>query len=141
MSANRKLIEVRIPESYLALVRRFPLRPIRSDRDYRIAGELLDELILKKQLDDGERDYLGALELLIEAYDERQFPNLPDHRPPHDRLRWLMESSNTTQSQLRRILGASQTLVSLMLRGERALSKRTITKLAQHFRIEPGFFL
>jgi hypothetical protein len=42
---------------------------------------------------------------------------------------------------LRRILGSSQALVSLVLSGERALSKRTILKLARHFRVEPGFLM
>jgi HTH-type transcriptional regulator/antitoxin HigA len=141
MTETRKLIRVELHPSYLLLVRRFPLRPIQSESDFRAAGAVLDELVLKKKLDRGERDYLGALELLIEAYDDEHFPDSPDRRPPHERLKWLMDSSKVSPTDLQEILGVSQTLVSLVLRGERALSKRTITKLASHFRIDPGFFL
>jgi HTH-type transcriptional regulator/antitoxin HigA len=125
----------------MARVRQYSLRAIRTETDYQAAVRVLDELILRDDLDPGERDYLGALELLIEAFDIEHFPDAPDDRPPHQRLKALMDSSGTTASNLQEILGASQTLVSLMLNGRRELSKRTIAKLAKHFRVDPGYFL
>ena len=60
-----------ITASYLALVRRFPLRPIRNEKDYEAASEVLDRLAVRDEqtLDAGERDYLETLEMLVEAYD------------------------------------------------------------------------
>lgn len=130
-----------LDRSYLALLRQFPLKPIKYERDYEAAGRVLDDLVLRPTLDRGERDYLGALEVLIEAYDDRNFPETPDARPPHERLRYLMASSGTSPSDLQRILGTSQPLVSLMLSGERSLSKQTIAKLGAHFRVAAGYFL
>jgi len=127
--------------SYAKLLREWPLRAIKSESDYETAGKVLDRLVVQRHLDPGQRDYLGALELLIEAYDNEHFPDILDERPPHMRLKQLMQSSDTSPAQLQRILGASQTLVSLMLHGKRELSKRTISKLAEHFRIDPGYFL
>jgi HTH-type transcriptional regulator/antitoxin HigA len=131
----------RASPSYLALVGRWPLRPIQTETDYEAAGKVLDALVVRTDLDRGERDYLGALELLIEAYDDEHFPDMQDDRPPHERLKALMDSSGMTPAELQQVLGASQTLVSMMLSGKRELSKKTISILASHFRMDASYFL
>jgi len=62
-------------------------------------------------------------------------------RTPLERLKALMRTSRTTPPQLRSIMGSSQSMVSMILNGHRALSKMTITILADHFRIDPGYFM
>jgi len=52
-----------------------------------------------------------------------------------------MRTSQTSPVQLRVILGGSQSMVSMILNGQRALSKKAIAKLAGHFRLDPGYFL
>ena len=37
--------------------------------------------------------------------------------------------------------GRSQSMVSMILGGQRALSKKTIARLAVHFKLDPGYFL
>jgi antitoxin component HigA of HigAB toxin-antitoxin module len=54
---------------------------------------------------------------------------------------YRIRASNTTAVQLRSILGASQSMVSMILGGQRALSKKAIAKLAEHFSVDPAYFL
>jgi HTH-type transcriptional regulator/antitoxin HigA len=132
-----------IAPSYLALLRSFPLRPLRSKSDYDAAAEVLDRLVVRDEssLDDGEKDYLETLELLIERYDERHFQLRPDKRTPVRRLKHLMQQTEMTQARLQALLGVSQSLVSLILSGKRELSKPNIRRLAEHFRVDAGYFL
>ncbi len=136
-------VTIAVHPSYLALIRRLPLHPIRTKADYKAASAMLDRLAVRDDddLDAGERDYLETLEMLIEAYDEKHFRLGPDKRTPAQRLRYVMEQSGTTPAQLTKILGVSQSLVSLLLSGKRELTKSHILALAEHFRLEPGYFL
>jgi antitoxin component HigA of HigAB toxin-antitoxin module len=52
-----------------------------------------------------------------------------------------MRTSQTTPVQLRSILDGSQSMVSMILSGQRTLSQKAIARLAAHFRLEPGYFL
>ena len=70
---------------YMALVERFPLRPLRGVADYDLAEAMLDGLILR-DLTPGQQDYLDALTLIVEAYDNAHYPIPADKRPPHERL-------------------------------------------------------
>jgi len=129
-------------DDYLELVRRFPLRPVRSERDYNAALAVLDELAVRPEgsLSRGERDYLDTLTLLVEAYDEQQLSTEAGALAPLDALKYLMEQSGTTQKQLGELLG-NRALASLILNRHRALSKTHIRILSGHFKVEPGLFL
>jgi HTH-type transcriptional regulator/antitoxin HigA len=131
----------RAADTYLALVQEQPLRAIRTRRDYDAASKMIDRLAVRDDLDDGQQQYLDALEVLIEAYENTAAPAKRDGRTPLQRLKAAMQASQTTPLQLRAILGASQSMVSMILTGKRALSKKSITKLAHHFRLDPGYFL
>ena len=102
---------------------------------------MIDRLAVRDDLDEGEQQYLDAIEVLIEAYENMVAPATPDRRTPLERLNAAMRASQTTPVQLRTILGGSQSMVSMILTGKRALSKKAITKLAEHFRLDPGYFL
>jgi HTH-type transcriptional regulator/antitoxin HigA len=136
--SNRKPI---IGDSYLALILKHPLKAIKTQADYNAASAVLDKLALRDDLDAGQEQYLDALEVLITAYDDRHAPVSPDRRTPLQRLIALLQSSQTTPAQLQSILDSSQSMVSMILSGQRQLSKKAIAKLASHFRIEPGYFL
>ena len=62
-------------------------------------------------------------------------------RTAAQRLKYLMEQSETTPTQLAKILNCSQPLVSLILSGKRDLSKANAKKLARRFRLDVGYFL
>jgi hypothetical protein len=58
--------------SYARLNKRFPLKTISSDAEYRRAAAVVDELAVRGEddLDRGERRYLDALTRLLDAYDD-----------------------------------------------------------------------
>src|SRR5436305_718140 len=125
--------------SYLALVRRFPLRPLRSDADLDAAVEVVDELIDRPRLAAPERDYLDVLSDLVEAYEETAVPM----RAVADAelLRFLIEQRGVTQAAAAAGAGIPESTVSEVLAGKRRLNRGQITRLAGYFRVSPGAFL
>lgn len=136
----------RLDPSYLALIRRFPLRPLRSDRAYDAALVVLDALAVRPEgsLGKGEQDYFETLTLLVDSFDSKcdheQHRAPAGHSAPLANLKYVMEQSGTTQADLGRLLG-SRTLASLILNGRRQLSKAHVRKLATHFQVCPALFL
>ena len=130
------------PDSYMRLVREFPLRPIRTQRQYDQAIKVMEKLIVRDEnsLDNGEADYLDVLSDLIEAYEEQHYPMAEDTTQPLDRLTHLMREGKLTVSNLGRILG-SRPAASMVLHGKRELSKAQVRRLAEYFRLDPGYFL
>jgi HTH-type transcriptional regulator/antitoxin HigA len=129
-------------DNYFELVRRFPLRPIRSRKQYAAAAAVLDELAVRDEngLAAGERDYLAVLADLIEAYDERHHQLALSRKSPAQVLRYLMKEAGMRPADLARVIG-SRTAASLVLNGKRQLSKGHIISLSKYFRVEPGLFL
>jgi HTH-type transcriptional regulator / antitoxin HigA len=122
------------------LLRRFPLRPIRTDGEYGEAAGVLQDLFLREDLSQEQQDYVDTLSMLVEAYDREHFEPEVDSRSPAERLRALMRDSGMTVNDLGAVLG-SQPVASMVLAGKRQLSKAHIRRLADHFRMEPGYFL
>ena len=127
-------------DHYLELVKRLPLRPIRAVAEYEAAAELLDLLVLRTNLDSGEKDYVAALSVFIEDYDRRHKVFDTSGRTPLDMLRHLMEANDLDVTGLGNVLG-SKGVASEVLRGKRSLSKSHIFKLADRFTVDPGLFL
>jgi HTH-type transcriptional regulator / antitoxin HigA len=128
--------------AYLALIALFPLRPLRSDRDYDAAVAVLDTLAVRPEdsLDPGEQDYLDTLTMLVEAYDREHHEFDLEDRDPLTMLKYLMQESGMAQADLGRLMG-NRALASLILNGHRHLSKSHIRKLADHFKVSPALFL
>lgn len=129
-------------ESYLELIRQFPLRPIRSDADYDAAVKVTDKLAVRPEgsLDPGEQDYFETLTLLIEKYDEQHFQLETKKLDGLSMLKYLMEQSGMKSADLGRLLD-NRGLASLILNAHRSLSKTHIRILADHFQVDPGLFL
>ena len=70
--ARRRPANGKPAPAYLALIEHFPLRPLRSKRDYDAAAVILDALAVRPEgsLERGEQDYFDTLTLLVEAYDQ-----------------------------------------------------------------------
>src|SRR3954470_16118915 len=88
----------RSKNSYLQLVRRFPLRPIRTAADYSRAGEILADLFARADsgLTSDESDYADVLGRLVREYDERHSSILLKRRAgrkpsPVELLKHLLE--------------------------------------------------
>ena len=137
----RRVADTAAADTYFALIRESPLRAIKTRADYQQAARMIGRLAVRDDLDAGERQYLDAIEVLVGAYDDKAALGKPDTRPPFERLKAVMASSGTTRTQLRKVLGTSQSLVSMILNGRRGLSKKAITKLAAHFKLEAGYFM
>jgi HTH-type transcriptional regulator/antitoxin HigA len=138
---SRKASRRRPTPAYLALIETFPLRPLRSARDYDAAVAVLDGLAVRAEgsLDAGEQDYLDTLTMLVEAYDQKHHADDADRQDPVAMLKYLMQESGMTQADLGRLLG-NRALASLILNGHRQLSKSHIRKLAEHFKVSPALF-
>jgi len=140
--AGKRQTNARPTPAYLALIDRFPLRPLRSERDYDAAVTILDKLAVRPEgsLDAGEQDYLDTLTMLVEAYDREHYAIDTEHYDPLTMLKYLMQERGMTQADLGRLLG-NRALASLILNGHRQISKSHIRKLADHFKVSPALFL
>src|SRR5438270_224710 len=126
-------------DRYLDLVRRFPLRPLRTDADLDAAVAVIDALIDRPALTAPEQDYLDVLSDLVEAYESATIPM----RPVGDAelLRFLIEQKRVTQSAAAAGAGIAESTISEVLAGKRKLNRTQIAKLARYFHVEPGAFL
>jgi HTH-type transcriptional regulator/antitoxin HigA len=137
---TRRGTRIAVADDYLDLVRRFPLRPIRTGAEYARAAAVLDGLVLRDDLSRGQQDYLDALALMVEAYDAAH-DAVRAGRTPLQRVRSLMASAGLSPAQLGDIIG-SRPAASMFLSGARKeLSKPQIRRLAAHFKVNAGYFL
>jgi len=125
--------------AYRRLRRFVPLGVLRSERDYRKAVAILDEIIDKVGQDETHplADLAEALAMFIHSYEETH----AKIREPKgsEVLRSLMEAHGLTQSELPEI--GSQGVVSEILSGERDLNVRQIRRLAKRFGVSPAVFI
>jgi HTH-type transcriptional regulator/antitoxin HigA len=130
-------------DSYLKLVREFPLRPIRNDAEYKAATAIMERLAVRGEdsLETGEKDYLDGLDEFISSYDQKALIARPRRGTPRQRLRSLMEDTETTPRDMEKILRCGHSLVSLVLNGKRELSKDNVRALAKHFKLSADYFL
>jgi antitoxin component HigA of HigAB toxin-antitoxin module len=82
---------------------------------------------------------LEALTVLIDDYQRRHPAPMPDVTPTA-MLKHLMEERDMNVSDLGRVIG-SQSNASLILSGKRAISKRVMRLLSEHFSVSPQVFL
>lgn len=131
-----------VGDDYLNLIRQFPLRAIRTEKDHKAAGRVLNRLLGRESppLSAGEGEYLDALVELAKAYEATAHRTRIERMRPLEAVRFLMEQNAMNTEALGHVLG-SQTAASLFLTGKRPLSKAQIFKLADHFKVEPAVFL
>jgi HTH-type transcriptional regulator/antitoxin HigA len=128
----------RTPKDYSGLVRMVPPRPIHDKVDLANATEIVDALA-GHDLTHDQEDYLDVLSDLLQKYEGEYSPMRRAASTPLERLRFLVEQAEMSASDLGRLLG-NRGLGSLVLRGQRQLSKTHIRILAEHFRLDPGYF-
>ena len=125
--------------AYRRLRRFIPLGVLRSEKDYRKAVAILDDILDEIGQDEAHplADLAEALALFIHAYEEAH-TNIPEATGP-EVLKSLMEAHGLTQSDLPEI--GSQGVVSEILAGERELNIRQIRRLARRFGVSPAVFI
>ncbi len=126
-------------KKYLDCIKRFPLKPIRSDEENELAAEICDELLDSwDSLSRQEHDYFEVLSKLVEDY-ESQWQEEREVSP-RELLAFLMEQNDLTQSDLIPEFGSSSR-ASEYLSGKRELSLTQILKLAERFKLTPNAFI
>lgn len=123
-------------DSYLELVLAFPLASIRSEEHFAEAQQVLDRLLIRGGLDDGEGMYLDALSDLVAAYEDQHHNIEP--ASDADMLRHLLEAKGVTQAQLCKGAGLAKSSVSEVLAGRKPFSRKMIRKLADYFKVDVG---
>lgn len=125
-------------ERYLDLVRQFPPRPIRDDRERDEALALIDRVLDRPELTESERDYLAVLGRMVEDY-EHEHSTLPGASGV-DVLRHLMEENHLTQRDLAPLFGG-KSVISEVLGGKRRLSLNHIRALSAYFGLPADAFI
>lgn len=127
-----------VRDSYLKLVRKFPLSPVKNEEDRRAAQGVMDDILAKGRLSKGELAYLDTLSELVLAYEHVHHP-IP---APSDAamLRHLMEAKGVTQMQLYQATKISLSTISEILSGKRHFTKGTIAAFAAYFHVDKGLF-
>ena len=126
-------------DTYMTLIRRFPLKPIKDDAAHEQAVAVIGEL-MGRTLDTGASDYLDTLILLVNKYEDEHHSPAGLKMTPRAALRAIMETNDLTQADIGRIIG-SESVVSMFLKGERELSKSQIRALVEKFRVDASLFL
>jgi HTH-type transcriptional regulator / antitoxin HigA len=129
-------------DTYLDLVKEFPLVTIRNEKQYDEAVAFLKSLAIRDEnsLDEGESSYLDALALFVEDYQNKHHRIAAKKMTPLGALKYLMEESGMSIADLGRVLG-NRSLASQVLKGNRELSKGNIVLLAKRFAVDAGLFL
>ena len=135
-----RITAVRRPDpAYLNLIRRLPLRPIRTDAELDAAAVVIDELTDRNDLSVSESDYLDVLGDLVEKYENEhiEMPYVSDAAM----LASLMEEKGVRQADVVRGTGISKTVLSLVLHGKRDLTREHIDAVSKYFDVNPAAFL
>jgi HTH-type transcriptional regulator/antitoxin HigA len=127
-----------VRDSYMKLVRKFPLSPVKDEEDLKAAQGVMDGILAKGRLSKGELAYLDTLSELVLAYEQTHHP-IP---VPSDAamLQHLMEAKGVTQMQLHQATKISLSTISEILSGKRNFTKGTIGAFAAYFHVDKGLF-
>jgi HTH-type transcriptional regulator / antitoxin HigA len=126
---------------YLALVRKFPLRLIRSEEENEAALAVIQALGERQRarpLEPEEHDYIAVLAKLVEEYENEHYPSGPVSSAAM--LAHLIEAKGITQARLAADTGVTESTISQLLQGKRKLSRQTIVIFANYFHVEPTLF-
>lgn len=109
---------------------------IKSEQQYNEYCNKLEQLL--NHYNDSITDEIELLTLLIEKWDEEH--NSFRELNPVELLKKLMEENNQKAKDIAGILNLTKGTVSKILNYQKGLSKETIRKLAQHFKLNQEAF-
>jgi antitoxin component HigA of HigAB toxin-antitoxin module len=129
----------KLGRSFLELLERFPLMTIQTDGEYDQAIAVLQDLLGRDDLNKDQHRYLDSLLLLVNSHEEKAF-NFDESISPREAVKSLLAANKMTAADLGRIIG-SPSYASMILSGDRSISKENAKKLAERFRVDVGIFL
>jgi HTH-type transcriptional regulator/antitoxin HigA len=112
-------------------------RLIHNDEELARYTQKLFALTAKANPTADEGDAIDLMSLLIERYEEEQYP-VPSAESA-EVLRYLLERNGLSQRDVAAELGSEST-VSLVLSGKRQLNRDHIARLSQRFHVSPAVF-
>lgn len=124
--------------TYEQLIDIFPPRPISSDEQYWATVAQIDQLIDKGDLTLAEQDYLTALGMMVERYEDEHEPDMELRGIAL--VRALMEEQGLRQRDLVKPVFKTDSIASAVLHGKRRLTVEHIDKLAQYFQLPHALF-
>ena len=127
----------RLKSTYESLVARFPPRVIRSHETYlKTLCHIKSFKELPRKLTAVELDYLSLLHLLVKRYEG------PEEKPRAvEYLKKLLKEHKLRIKDLSEILGKSPPLCSMILNGQRAITRQHAMRLGRYFGRGPDLFL
>jgi HTH-type transcriptional regulator / antitoxin HigA len=125
-------------DTYLKLIKKFPLRSIKDDKELALAHAKLDGLLSHEPLDEGEVMYLDALSDLVEHYEEHHV--ILEQATDTEIIRQLMSAHQLNQTGFAEKIGVTKSVVSEILKGERRLNRKQIDAMARAFGISRDTF-
>jgi len=93
------------------------------------------------QLTKDQKDYLEALSILIEQFEDKADPEPKKKTPTHEILRYLCQKNGMSGAGLGRLLEVDRTLATRILRGERNLTVSHIQKICKRFKLSAERFI
>ena len=131
-------------DSYLRLAAAWPPHLPADDADYELAADLAFGLSAEREmgrpLDAGEQMYLDAVLEMLRVYDERH-PAINDAGPLADRVRGLMEAGSHSAEHVAEVAGVGAADLDEVLAGRGDFPIDAVRRLADHFRLDAGYFL
>jgi len=123
---------------YIELLKKFPPKVIRTEKENEACTELLYELDRRSsKLTLAEKELAELLTLLIEDFEDRHY-QLPRAKPL-EVLQFLMDQHGFLQKDLADVFG-TPSVVSEVLNGKRELNKDHIKRLSRRFHVSPELF-
>ena len=128
----------KLGKRYMELFAEFPIRPIRNEKEYDAALTVLDRLAVRNEgaLSPDEQDYLDALTMLVDVYDEQHHRIDTSTLTPAELLRFLMEQRGIGFEVLVKLLGG-KAAASYLLNGTRNPSRSQCFTLGRFFGVSP----
>ncbi|NBC56995.1 MAG: helix-turn-helix domain-containing protein [Bacteroidetes bacterium] len=108
---------------------------IHNQEQYNEYCDILEELVVSES---NQEDEIELLNLLIEKWDQTQFSR--EDLDPIQSLKALMSENNLRAKDLISILNLSKGTISKILNYQKGLSKESIRKLADYFKISQEVF-
>ena len=128
-----------VSQRYLALIKTFPLRPIKSDGELEKARTVLHGLLDQATLTAPEEDYLEVLGNVIEAYE--QSAHQVEGLSPREMLSEAMKAKGVTQTAVAEATGIPVSTISELLSEKRAFNVGHISELCGYFGLGPSAFI
>jgi HTH-type transcriptional regulator/antitoxin HigA len=123
------------------LAKLLPPQAIRNDAQHHNMIDMIDRLMSRGKLTQGQSLYLETLVQLVQAYEAEHHAIDVCNLSGLDSLRHLLSENDMNASDLARLLGIHASMGSKILKGERSLTVEHLRKLASRFKVRPELFI